>query len=157
MTPATYLSYLATFKELGWKPRRVTQTVGNATASAGFHKADGSIKIKGQWEKYCAAIDVSVLTDSDGNYKPLTRKEIRELLATLAKHGFVAWYRDWDGNEHIHAIFVALKMKRALQKQVQSFLRDRDGLAGDSPETFYTAPKDLDNVLRAAFLSANDV
>lgn len=155
MVPAAYFSYLAVFKELGWKPRNVVQVVGNAPASAGFHKADGSITVNGKRESYCAAWDISVKSDCDGNYRPLSKEQIRQMLACLSRHGFVGWFRDWDGNEHCHIIYVSLKMKPELQKQVRDFLHDRDGLAGHHPETFYTAPKEVDDILRAGFLSAN--
>lgn len=148
MTPAMYFSYLAASKEIGMDPPRITQTIGNAKASAGFHKTDGYLTVKGKREPYCAAIDVSVKAFKN-------KAAIKKFLHALARHGYVAWFRDWEGNEHIHAVWVNVKMKPQLQRQVRDFLHDRDGLAGHQPETFYTAPKEMDDILRAAFLEAN--
>lgn len=155
MAPSAFLSYIAAFKDLGMKPCRVVQTIGSAPASKGFHALDGYVTVGTKREGYCAAVDLSVKSDSDGNARPLDKPQIKKVLAALARHGFVAWFRDWEGNTHIHAIFVAVRMKPQLCSQVRDYLHDRDGLAGHRPETFYTSPKEQDDILRAAFLSAN--
>ncbi len=157
MAPAAFFAYTASFKKLNLKPCRISQTVGNAKASAGFHKVDGYLTINGKREGYCAATDLSVHYDSDGNPRELSASQIKAILEMLSRHGFVGWYRDWPGNKHIHIVWVNVKMKPQLQRQVQDFLHNRDGLAGHQPETFYTAPKEYDDLLRAAFLEVNKV
>jgi hypothetical protein len=72
--------------------------------------------------------------------------------------GFAAWFRhrgSFQESQHIHAIFCGLSMKMALQRQVRAFLNNRDGLASDGPETFWTAAPELDGPLRTAWARAN--
>lgn len=128
-------------------PDRIGQTIGNAPASAGYHKQDGTITLGGQKIAYCAAVDFGV--------NDLTRAQIKKLLQEMAKQGWAAWFRDWDNNEHIHGVYVGLRMKPQLALQVIDFLRDRTGLSGHGEERFYTAPTSLDIPLAKAFVQSN--
>jgi hypothetical protein len=122
------------------------QTVGTARASAGYHRPDGEYA----GEAYCAAVDLRT--------RDLNRTRIKVLLKHLAEAGFAAWYRfegAFTNNNHIHAVFVAVPMKDALQRQVWDFIHDRNGLAEHGREHFYTAPASTDAVIRAMFLDAN--
>ena len=148
MTPAMFESWIRACFYAEVSPDRVTQTIGNAKASAGYHAKDGQITINGAVKiNYCAAVDFSV--------RGLTRSQIKKLLENLAKQGWVAWFRDWEGNEHIHAVYVGIYMKPQLAAQVIDFLNDRTGLAGHAKEKFYTAPTSLDKPLAQAFVRAN--
>ena len=105
----------------GW---RITQTIGNAPASAGYHAADGSVNGR----TYCAAVDLST--------SGLTETQIHNLLEKLAKVGFAVWYRKdgrdgWRGANHIHAVYANSKMKAQLRAQVRSWLDGRTGLVGN--------------------------
>lgn len=60
----------------------ITQGRGDASASAGTHRGGGTIDIR----------------TKDAPAKVNAR------IAALRKVGFAAWYRDWSGNEHIHAV-----------------------------------------------------
>lgn len=63
---------------------RIIQAYGSAAASAGTHGAPA------------CAIDIRIWS--------LTTTQIRALVALLRDCGWEgAWWRDWDGNEHIHA------------------------------------------------------
>lgn len=64
----------------------ITQGVGGASASAGTHRGGGVIDIR-TWD-----------TTSTG---------INRRVAALRKVGFAAWYRNWSGNQHIHAVAVS--------------------------------------------------
>lgn len=64
----------------------ITQGVGGASASVGTHRGGGVIDIR-TWD-----------TTSTG----VTRR-----VNALRKVGFAAWYRNWPGNQHIHAIAVS--------------------------------------------------
>lgn len=64
--------------------KRILQALGDADASAGVHRAPG------------VCVDIRVWG--------LTRSQINAVVALLRECGFAAtWYRDWEGNQHIHA------------------------------------------------------
>ncbi|MEZ4475237.1 MAG: hypothetical protein R3F60_31480 [bacterium] len=112
---------------------RISQTIGNAAASAGYHAADG----QADGLDYCAAVDLRT--------RDLTRAQIRALLERLASHGFAAWYREpgadgWPADEapHIHAVFAGVRMKAQLQGQVRDFLRGLNGLASHRAYAFWS-------------------
>lgn len=63
----------------------VVQGRGNASASAGTHGGGGAIDIR----------------TKDRPTKTAAR------VAALRKVGFAAWYRNWSGNQHIHAVAVS--------------------------------------------------
>lgn len=125
---------------------RITQTIGNAAASAGYHAEDGRV----DGEPYCAAVDLST--------RGLDQAEIRDLLDRLGRHGFAAWYR-WPGHDgwpadeapHIHAVFAGVRMKEALRGQVRDFLVDLNGLASHREYTFWDAPRAVLDLVRLLF------
>ncbi|PRH79409.1 hypothetical protein C6N75_10015 [Streptomyces solincola] len=52
-----------------------------------------------------------------------------ELLPALHAAGFAAWYRDWPGNQHIHAVYSgASDLSPQAQWQLDDFRRGGDGL-----------------------------
>lgn len=111
---------------------RITQTIGNAAASAGTHAADGSVN----GHAYSAATDISV--------SGLSNAQIQNLLSRLAKAGFAAWFRQpghdgWPSSEarHIHAVYANAKMKSSLRSQVRSWLVGRNGLVSNTLYGFY--------------------
>ena len=64
--------------------KRILQALGDAKASAGVHRLPG----------VCVDIRVWGMSDAD----------IEEVVALLRECGFAGtWYRDWEGNQHIHA------------------------------------------------------
>lgn len=97
---------------------RVVQAIGDAKASAGYHHKDGII----DGYDYTAAADLSV--------RGLTRTQIATWLEELTRAGWVAFYRNWPGNLHIHANYAGLPQKRALDGQNEDFFAGRDGLVG---------------------------
>lgn len=127
-------------------PDRVTQTIGNAAASAGYHAEDGRV----DGEPYCAAVDLRA--------RDLSRDEITELLIRLGENGFAAWYR-WPGHDgwpadeapHIHAVFAGVPMKNALEGQVEDFLVGLNGLASHSHYSFWEAPRAILDIIRLLF------
>lgn len=146
MSKPAFLAYIQACMDAKVNPDRVVQTVGNAIASKGLHKADGILNS----EPYCAAVDLSVAG--------LSIDQIRRLLAALARNGFAGWYRytgSFAKSRHIHAVYAGLPMKAALRNQVLSYLDDRNGLKGNGRETFYTAPPEDDARIRALFERAN--
>ncbi|WP_394842678.1 hypothetical protein LZC95_37100 [Pendulispora brunnea] len=137
-------------RKVGVAASRITQTIGNASASAGTHKADGTANGK----KYCAATDISVRNLSDAQVKTLVSK--------LDSAGFAAFFRNpgkdgWPANQarHIHAVFAGVKMKASLRAQVQDFLVDKNGLASHGPYKFYKATKAQKDNVRKIFNAAN--
>lgn len=152
-SPGAFDNYLRACTMAEINPNRVVQTIGNAPASKGVHAKDGTVTVNGIEYDYCAAVDLSVKHPTQLNVR-----QIKRWLNQLARYGFCAWYRhagSFANNRHIHAIYTGLPMKEALQKQVIDFLHDRDGLAGHNRETFYTAPPELDLLLRTSFLHHN--
>jgi hypothetical protein len=127
-------------------PDRVTQTIGNAAASAGYHAEDGRVA----GEPYCAAVDLRT--------RDLTRQEITDLLVRLGENGFAAWYR-WPGHDgwpadeapHIHAVFAGVPMKNALEGQVEDFLVGLNGLASHNHYSFWEAPRAILDIIRLLF------
>ncbi len=125
---------------------RITQTIGNAAASAGTHARDGYVG----GQPYSAATDLSV--------RGLSATDIRGLLSRLANQGFAAWYR-WPGHDgwpssespHIHAIYVGARMKSSLQAQVRDWLIGRNGLVSHTTYTFYTWTAAQRTTIRAVF------
>lgn len=112
----------------------ISQTIGNAPASAGTHAQDGTI----DGEPYCAATDVRTINLSDA--------EVKVLLDDLASQGFAAFFRNpghdgWPSSEarHIHAIYVGVAMKASLRAQVQDWIDGKNGLTSHTPYTFYQA------------------
>ena len=162
MHPAALAAWEATCKAANLRPV-IVQTLGNAPKSKGFHAADGKYKNpKGEWVEYCAAIDVSVrqlaTRLSDGATVEMNESRIHWFLSKLAENGFAGWYRrESQGfdDKHLHAVFAGVKMKAGLRRQVTDFLNDRTGLASHGPESFYTAPPEVDAKIRALFEGAN--
>jgi hypothetical protein len=112
---------------------RISQTIGSAPASAGYHAADGTA----DGLPYTAAVDLRT--------RDLSTAEIRALLGALAQHGFAAWYRQpgadgWPASEapHIHAVFAGVVMKSQLRSQVRDYLVGRNGLSSHGAYRFYT-------------------
>jgi len=110
---------------------RITQTIGNAPASAGYHAQDGSVN----GAPYTAATDIST--------SGMTATQIHNLLERLAKVGFAGWYRKngvdgWSGANHIHVVYANCKMKSQLRAQVRSFLVGRNGLVSNRVYTWHT-------------------
>jgi hypothetical protein len=147
MHPRAFRAYIRACSEAGINPSgRVVQTIGNAVASVGFHAKDGRL----DGIDYCAAVDLRT--------RDLNARQVKVLLKQLALNGFAAWYRfegTFQNNQHIHAVYAALPMKRSLQLQVWDFVNDRNGLVGHAKERFYTAPPVTDNIIKAMFLDAN--
>jgi len=117
----------------GVPAERITQTIGNAAASAGTHAADGTAN----GLAYSAATDIST--------RGLSTADIHALLDRLANQGFAAWYR-WPGHDgwpsseapHIHAIYVGCRMKASLRSQVTSWLAGRNGLVSNTVYGFHS-------------------
>lgn len=111
---------------------RITQTIGDAAASAGYHAADGTVDGKA----YCAALDLRA--------RDRTEAQLRALLQKLGDNGFAAWYRKpgydgWPADQapHIHAVFAGVPMKTQLRGQVRDYLIGLNGLASHTPYEFF--------------------
>lgn len=98
-------------EQLAGSNMTISQGRGGATTSAGTHLGGGVIDIR--------VVDAPARTSAR--------------LAALRKVGFAAWYRNWDGNQHIHAIavgdpWVAYGAHRSLC-QVHQFRFGGEGLS----------------------------
>lgn len=125
---------------------RISQTIGSAAASAGYHASDGTA----DGMAYTAAVDLRT--------RDLSTSEIRALLERLGTHGFAAWYRDpgsdgWPSGEapHIHAVFAGVEMKSQLRGQVRDFLVGRNGLASHTAYTFWHPSAAILDTVRLLF------
>ena len=104
----------------------ISQGLGNAAASSGFHASEPG-------SPYTAAIDLSVNRPAKKS-----RGEIEQMVRALRSQGWVAWYRScktrskWCGNEHIHGAYAGIPSKIQLENQITAFLNDGDGLV-DKP------------------------
>jgi hypothetical protein len=156
MAEAAFNSYIKATFQAGVNPektkaggKRVVQTIGGAPASAGTHAKDGTLDGK----DYCAAVDISCVHDLD-------LKKTQELVKALWKNGFIAWHRNtgsFANNQHIHAVYVGVYMKKALRAQVHSFLANRSGLVGNSIIKFQVdnLTVDVAQNIRELFLDHN--
>ena len=125
---------------------RISQTIGYAAASAGFHAPDGTVG----GLQYTAAVD---LRTGD-----LSETEIRALLARLGENGFAAWYRKpgydgWPASDapHIHAVFAGIIMKSELRGQIRDYLSGLNGLATHTPYRFWSATSSILDIVRVLF------
>jgi uncharacterized protein YraI len=126
---------------------RITQTIGNAPASAGYHAADGTVNGRA----YCAATDLSV--------RGLTATQIHNLLERLARAGFAAWYRKdgvdgWRGADHLHVVYANAAMKSQLRAQVRSFLVGRNGLVSNTLYRWHDFSDAAVRVVKAKFAAS---
>ncbi|MDQ2807442.1 MAG: chitosanase, partial [Chloroflexota bacterium] len=129
MAPAAMAAYQAAAKEAGIKnPRsRLVQTIGDASASSGFHHRDGFMApgSNGQYSYSARAAEGSVAYSAaaDLSVRELDKGQIEHWLEALARHGFAAWYRPWyknsgGSNFHIHAVYSGVHMKKELSNQI---------------------------------------
>jgi hypothetical protein len=119
MAPVAFAGFVRACKRARVHPFRIGQTIGEHPRSKGYHRRDGQI-VKHRRLDYCAAVDIG--TDD------LNARQINRLLKQLSRQGFAAWYRhgrNWEGNEHIHAVYALLPMKPQLRGQVRSFIAVR--------------------------------
>ena len=124
----------------------ISQTIGHAAASAGYHEVDG----QANGHDYCAAVDIRIMGRNNA--------QLRTLLQQLGENGFAAWYR-WPGHDgwpaadapHIHAVFVGVPMKVQLREQVRDFLVGKNGLTSHTHYTFWEAPQAILDLIRLLF------
>jgi hypothetical protein len=128
----------------------ISQTIGNAAASAGTHAKDGTF----MGLAYSAATDIRLLGR--------TEAQIAALLDKLASVGFAAWYRKpgsdgWPSYDapHIHAVYVGAPMKLILRNQVRDWLVGKNGLASHTTYKFHTWSKCSKDLVSAEFLKHN--
>jgi hypothetical protein len=129
---------------------QITQTIGNAAASAGTHAADGAAGGK----SYSAATDISI--------KNLNDAQVKVLIDELAKLGFAPYYRKpgadgWPASEarHLHVVYAGCKMKLALRNQMRDFFAGKNALASHTMYTFYTWPPSSIAIVKALYLKYN--
>lgn len=134
------------YRKTGLDASRITQTIGNAAASAGYHARDGYAN----GQPYTAATDIST--------RGLSLTTIRRVLERMGRLGFAAFYR-WPGHDgwpasqvaHIHAVYAGCTMKSQLRGQVVDWLNGRNGLASHGRYTFMTFSATAKNVVRTLF------
>ncbi|HWO20872.1 MAG TPA: hypothetical protein VNO30_19030 [Kofleriaceae bacterium] len=122
----------AALRDIGVTAAEISQTIGDADDSAGYHHADGIF----QNHEYTAAVDLKT--------EHLSNLQIHRRLEKLGKHGFAAWYRlpgkdEWPSDKapHIHAVYANCKMKEQLQNQIKDYLNKPKALTGLSQHTIY--------------------
>lgn len=125
---------------------RISQTIGSAPASAGYHAADGTAN----GLDYCAAVDLRT--------RDLSTAQILELLDRLGRNGFAAWYRQpgadgWPSSQspHIHAVFAGVEMKSQLREQVRDFLENKNGLSSHTQYQFWDIPVEIKSLIAELF------
>jgi len=147
MAPSTFEKYQKACGAANINPNRVSQTIGDAPASNGFHAQDGTVLYNGKQVPYCASVDLG----DNG----LTHKQIKGWLVALAARDIYGWFRDWENNTHLHVVDSALEMKEGLFLQGVDYLNDRNGLKGHAKETFYTAPPEYDRSIARELKRSN--
>ncbi len=150
MPPAMFRDYMNACYQARINPKRITQTIGGAPASAGYHFRDGTLPENGIQYDYGAAVDL--------RSRDLNDVERRRFLFALVENGFAGWYRtprQFPGNEHFHLVYARYHMKHALRDQFHDFMNDRTGLVGHKKETFFRADAKQKQRLRVMFLRTN--
>lgn len=127
---------------------RITQTIGNAAASAGTHARDGYFNGK----PYSAATDLST--------SGMSTTQVHNLLERLAKLGFVCWYRQtgrdgWNGVTHMHVVYANAAMKSSLRSQVRSWLVGRNGLVSNTIYQFHKFSAAAKAAVKAKYAMSN--
>lgn len=127
---------------------RITQTIGNAAASAGTHARDGYVNGKA----YGAATDLST--------SGMSTTQVTNLLERLAKVGFVCWYRQtgrdgWNGVTHMHIVYANSAMKSSLRSQVRSWLVGRNGLVSNTLYQFHHFSAAAKATVKAKYAMSN--
>lgn len=139
-------------RSLGIDVSRISQTIGDAPASAGSHAADGAV----DGEHYCAATDLRI--------RDLTDLQVRQLADKLASVGFAPFPRfpgrdHWPATEvkHLHTVWCGCHMKAMLRRQVHDFcaIPNRNGLASHAPYLFWHPHQSSVQVCRELFLAHN--
>lgn len=101
-------------KRRPWVVAQGSYNAGNVAASAGTHD------LGGVW---------------DCSVSGMNRKQIGATVKWLRRAGFAAWFRDWPGNQHIHAVLRGHRvMSPAAKAQAVAYDNGRDGLAGNAPD-----------------------
>ncbi|HUS63489.1 MAG TPA: SH3 domain-containing protein [Kofleriaceae bacterium] len=123
---------------------RITQTIGNAAASAGYHAQDGTVN----GQPYTAAVDISV--------SGLSSTQIHNMVDGLGRVGFAAWYRlsgsdGWVGANHIHAVYANCRMKEQLRSQVRSWLVGRNGLVSNTIYQWHAFSQEAKQAVQGKF------
>ena len=139
-------------RSIGITAAGISQTIGNAAASAGTHAQDGVA----QNHPYSAATDLRV--------RGWSSARLKALLDALGHVGFAAWYRNpgsdhWPAGQvvHIHAVYAGAPMKHILRDQVHDFLHGRNGLASHAAYAFHQPDAQSQDKVRALFLAHNPV
>jgi hypothetical protein len=129
---------------------RISQTIGTAAASAGTHAQDGT----SEGRPYSAATDLSV--------RDMTDAQVSVFVDKLTSVGFVAYYRKpgydgWPSSEarHIHAIWVAARMKLSLRNQVRDWRVGKNALASHTTYKYKTWSPCWRDLIWKQFLTAN--
>jgi len=127
---------------------RITQTIGNAAASAGTHARDGYVN----GQPYSAATDLST--------SGMSTTQVRNLLERLAKLGFACWYRQtghdgWYGVTHMHIVYANAAMKSSLRSQVRSWLAGRNGLVSNTTYQFHHFSAAAKAAVKSKFAMSN--
>lgn len=135
---------------IGVAASRISQTIGSAPASAGYHAKDGVA----EGHPYTAAVDLRV--------RDLSEAKIRSLLNQLGNVGYAGWYRKpgadgWPASEapHIHAVWAGSKMKEALRGQVRDWLAGKNGLTSHTTYKFWQPTAAMKTLVRDRFNKAN--
>ena len=98
-------------KRKAWSITQGSYNAGGVAASAGTHDEGG-------------VVDLSI--------RGMSRKQIDGMVKWLRKAGFAAWFRNWPGNEHVHAVLMGHKnASNGAKQQMRSYEAGRDGLAAN--------------------------
>lgn len=163
--PDSFKAYVQAFYQAKINPehsagggRRIMQIIGEAPASAGFHRRDG-------YFKYTNAAGVIVTSPYgaaiDTRSRDLSTAECERLWKALIKNGFAAWWRhtgSFADNQHFHMFYLGIFVKPELRAQAKDFFRRRSGLVGHRPDPFLVANLDeaTEQKGRALFLKHNE-
>ena len=135
-------------RALGITTDRISQTIGNAPASAGTHGVDGTAD----------GLPFSAATDLRTG--GMTETAIAYELEALGTAGFAAWYRQtgrdgWSGVTHIHVVWVSVGIKHSLRDQAHDYCNWKNGLVSHAIYTFHHFSQAAIDEVRARFLAHN--
>jgi hypothetical protein len=118
----------AALKELGVNDNQISQTVGSATASVGFHESEGNCKDGNATHPFSSCVDLTYQLASP------------EFKSNMVEASFCPFVRDTGSfatNRHIHAVYVGLKDSHGKvsilpgpRAQILDYINGKNGLVG---------------------------
>jgi len=133
-------------KNINIPSEKVTQGFGFAKASVGFHSPEGWVDDEYGHHQYSSCVDLSASLGFTA-----------ELKSRLVAAGFCPFFRNWEGNRHIHCVYVGLStVLDGPKSQIMDYYNGLDGLVGHRKLTGKLSPSNSEKAIIKAAFNASD-